>query len=268
MVNPRKLRNHPGRWLIVVDLLMVLALLIAPQFAPYDPVTTNPGNQLAAPSVMHPLGTDVLGRDVLSRTLHGGRNTLLLALLATGIAFAAGLPLGLLAGFSPRWLDRAIAVAVDVLLAVPGLLLALVLLTLFGRGAVALALALGLAQVALVARVVRAAVQIVRVQPYVASSYAQGAGHGHVMRWHILRGAQPTLLAYAAVTFSYMLLNAAALGLLGLGLSPGTPEWGLMLAEGRESFRVAPWVVLAPGSALTLTIIWVNVLAARLNRQP
>ncbi len=249
--------------------LIVSVLLAVPILFPADPMQTDPQNAMQPPTASHPLGTDMLGRDVFSRVLYGGQRTLLITITATIITIGGGAVLGLAAGLSDnRWLDTAATILTNALLALPGLLLALVILTLLGAGALPLALATGLAQVGTYARVTRAAVITIRSMQYVEAAAALGAAPRRILFQHIWPNIQPVLLAYAGVVFSYNLLNGAALSFLGLGGEPGTPDWGVMLAEGRAALRAAPWVGLAPGLAITLTVMAVNRLAREWGQLP
>lgn len=240
---------------------LILITLLAPWLAPADPMQTDPANALQPPSGEHLLGTDSLGRDVLSRTLYGGQRTLLITAAATIISTCLGLPLGLASGLAGGWRDSLLTAITNALLAFPSLLLALVALTLLGVGGGSLAVATGLAQVGAYARVTRSAVVAVRSTQYVEAAYALGAPRRRVLLLHILPNIQPALLAYTGVVFSYNLLNSAALSFLGLGGEPGIPDWGVMLAEGRAALRAAPWISLVPGLAITLTVTAMNHVA-------
>ncbi|MEP7293213.1 MAG: ABC transporter permease [Chloroflexota bacterium] len=245
-------------------LVFVVALLLAPLIAPADPLHTDAAHQFQPPGAAHLLGSDLLGRDVLSRALYGGQHTLLIAALATAIAVVPGVLLGLLGAFG--WASRLTAILINALLAFPGLLLALMILTLAGQGALPLALATGFTQIAPCARVTRAAVLGVRSLGYVEAARSLGAGRGRMIFAHILPNILTTLLAYSAVIFAYAILNSAALSFLGLGGEPAVPDWGVMLSEGRQAFRVAPWIAAVPGVMITLTIMLVNRAADRLSR--
>ena len=225
---------------------------------------TDPAVQLQAPSQTHWWGTDLLGRDVLSRTLYGGRQTLQAAVLATLLASVLGLPLGLMARARNPLLAAAALASINAMLALPGLIVALVVITLLGRGVLPLILALGLSEIAPFAFATRGAVGAIHSEGYIEAAVNLGANERHILVDHVWPNVQPTVIAYAGVVFSYMLLNGAALGFLGLGSELGTPEWGVMLAEGRAAFRVAPWISLAPGLMLSLTIWAVNDLADRI----
>ena len=242
-------------------LLIVLAAALAPVLTAADPMAANPPEANLPPSPAHLLGTDQFGRDVWSRTLWGGQRTLSVALLSTAIAIAPGLLLGLVAGYWGGALDRALMALMDALLAFPGLLLAMALVALTGYGPQQIALAVGVAGAPAYARVARAAVLEARAMPYVEAARAVGARRARVITRHILPNIGGALVAFAAVTFSWSLLNAAALNFLGLGGSISAPDWGIMLADARAAFRVAPWIGAAPGLAITLTVLAANALA-------
>lgn len=236
-------------------------LLVSPLFAPADPLKTQPERQFEPPGVDYLLGSDSLGRDVFSRLLHGGRNTVSVAAIASFVAVAPGILLGILAGVFPGRTDALLKALLDALLAVPGLVLALVVLAVVGRGPLPIALAVGLSQLAPCASVTRAAVIAARSAVFIDASYALGARRSHIIREHIATEIRPVILAYTGVTFSYAILNGAALSFLGLG-TPAVPDWGVMLAEGREALRIAPWISLAPGAAITM-LVWLANRAAQ-----
>lgn len=243
-------------------LLAAIALitLLAPALAPRDPRSAD-SPALLPPSKEHPFGTDTLGRDVFSRTLWGGRQTLGIALLGTGIAVLPGLLVGALAGFFGGWTDRLLTATIDTLLAFPSLLLALTLIALTGSGPAQVALAVGLAGLPAYARVTRAAVIAARGQPYIEAAQAIGARPLRVLLRHALPNTREPLLGFAAVSFSWAVINGAGLVFLGFGGDPATPDWGAMLNEGRAAFRTAPWIALLPGALITLTAYAVHRLA-------
>lgn len=249
-------------WLIL-PLLLALFVLAAPLLAPYDPMLTNVAHALQPPGGVHPLGTDALGRDVLSRVLYGGQRTLLISALAAAIALLPGIALGLLSGSLDTRGDAAIMAIVNAWLAFPGLLLALVIVTVLGAGPLPVALATGAALIPQVARVTRSAALQVRAQPFVGAARAAGAAGWWVASRHLLPNIAPTILAYAGVTFAYAVLNSAALTFLGLAGDIGVPDWGTMLYDARVTFRVAPWASLAPGLAITTMVYTINRAADR-----
>lgn len=245
--------------------LVVGAVLFAPLITEFDPLRSDLLQLLSPPSWTHPLGTDELGRDVLSRLLYGGRTTLAVAIGATFIAVVLGLAFGGLAAASQRWLDQMLTLSINVTLSIPSLITALVILTLLGRGAFSISLATGLAQAAFVAQVTQGTIRQVRQQGYIDGSRALGATRWHILFAHIIPNSRNILLGYGIITFAYSIINSAGLSLLGLGPEPGTPDWGVMLAEGRNTFRIAPWVALAPGLAISMVVMALNRIARRFS---
>jgi len=246
---------------------MALIALLAPLLATHDPRQAEPQMQLQAPSRAHLFGTDLLGRDVYSRVLYGGRRTLGLALLASSVTLLPGLAIGLVAGYFGRWIDSGLMMLVDAVLAFPSLLLALALVALFGGGLEQIALAVGIAGTPAYARVTRAAVLEARTRLYVEAAHAIGARPPGILARHIVPTIAPPLIAFAGVTLSWAILNGAALMFLGYGGDIAAPDWGVMLADGREAFRTAPWIAFAPGAALSLTVFAINLLAGSLDRR-
>lgn len=245
---------------------MILVLTFGASFmAPYDPLATNTEQSLQPPSIQHLLGTDLLGRDVLSRVLFGGYRTLFVSAAATGIALIGGTLLGLLAVMWNKVLDSLVGIMLNSMLAVPGLLLSLVIITLLGRGMWQLALGVGVVQIAPFARIVRSEVLSIRNREYILGAYAIGGTRTWIMVHHILPNALPTLAAYTGVIFSYAIINSAALSFLGVGGDPSMPDWGTILADGRLTFQTAPWVSIAPGTMIVITVFSVNTLVDNLT---
>jgi peptide/nickel transport system permease protein len=253
------LSTEMARSLIALSAIIVM-LFIIPLLWPSDPMLTDLESQAQFPSATHPLGTDLLGRDVLSRTLYGGQRTLASAGLSTLMAIIPGMTIGLLMGWYRGQIDHLIMILINAILAFPGLLFALVIMTLMGQGVLPMILAVGLAQIAPYSLITRTAVISIRSMAYIEVAEALGASRWHIIIQHILPNIAPTLLAYLGVTFAYSILNGTSLSFLGLAGEPGIPDWGGMLAEGRYAFRVAPWVGLVPGIAITITVISVNNL--------
>ncbi len=258
---PKNLKVHPVAPPAALLLLIVLFAALAPVLTAADPMATNSPEANESPSAEHLFGTDQFGRDVWSRTLWGGRRTLAVALLGTAVSLLPGLLIGLVAGYGGGALDRVLMGAVDALLAFPNLLLAMALVALLGYGPYQIALAVGLAGFPACARVTRAAALEARSALYVEAARAVGAKRGRILLRHILPNIAATLLAFGAVSFSWSLLHAAALNFLGLGGAISAPDWGVMLADARQAFRVAPWAGAAPGLAITLTVLAANALA-------
>lgn len=235
-------------------ILLVLALVAGPVFAPYDAQRTAPEMILSGPTARNLLGTDALGRDVLSRLLVGGQRTLLQALAATALAVVSGALAGLLAVAGPMLVSFPVRALSTALLAVPQLVWSLAILALLGAGPGPLVLAVGLPLVALMATVSRAALEQVQSMPFVAGARAIGAGEVRIALRHLLPNAAGVIARYSAVLFAYAVLNAAGLAFLGFS-APGEPEWGAMLAEARLTFRAAPSAALASGAAIT-ALVW------------
>jgi peptide/nickel transport system permease protein len=257
----RRARRQPGIVFgLLVLVVVVLSALLAPWLAPYPPNEISLDEQLQPPSRAHPLGTDFYGRDLLSRLLYGARATLGVALVAVGIAFFVGLVIGLAAGWSRGWGGQGWVALIDLGLAFPALLLALVVVALLGAGLSALALAVGIAGIPAYARVVRSVGLNTRSAVYVEAARAMGAGAGHILRRHLWPNAIEPAMALATADVGRVILYVAALGFLGLGAAPPQAEWGLMLYEGRQYLATAPWASMVPGVAIALTVVAVTLL--------
>jgi peptide/nickel transport system permease protein len=253
-------RNVTALAAVVFLLLLSLAVILAPVLAPVPPMQVDTPDQFAPPGRTHLLGTDFLGRDVLSRLLYGGRLTLGVGLLAAAVAALPGLALGLVAGYYDGWLDDVIARTMDVLLSIPYLLLALTVVALMGQRLEGVALGIGLAGIPGTVRVVRSAVMSLRRRPFVLAARSVGCSETRILLRHILPNVTGTVLVITTLQVGWAILNASALTFLGVGAPPGVPEWGAMLNEGRLYLREAPWVAVASGMMLTLTVLSVNLV--------
>jgi ABC-type dipeptide/oligopeptide/nickel transport system permease subunit len=258
---PRR-RRAPLLALLLLSLGLISAL--APVLAPYDPMAVV-APPLLSPSPAHWLGTDHLGRDVLSRLLFGGRWTLGASLLAAAVSALPGVLLGLIGGYFERPAGVLIGRGVDLLLAFPRLLLALGIVALSGSGLVNVALAAGIAGIPVVVRVLRSAVLTQARQVYIEASRALGMGDAGIIRRHIWPNVAGTALVVITLQMGWAILDVSALSFLGLGPPLGTPEWGTMLNEARISLRDAPWAALAPGIALALSVLSINMLGDALR---
>jgi peptide/nickel transport system permease protein len=249
---------------LVVGGIVVLAAtvlgLLAPVLAPDDPMAQDLKHLEAPPSRQHLLGTDDLGRDVLSRVLYGLRLSLAVGALATAAAVVIGSPLGLLAGYAARWVDAACMRALDAVLAFPGILLALLLVATIGPSLVTLVMALGVSYMPLFARTLRAATLGERTREYVIAAVASGATAPRILRRHILSNVAYVVWVQATLTLGLTILAEATLGYLGLGMPPEVPSLGRMILEGRTILEVAPHVALAPLTAVSFTILGFNLL--------
>ena len=261
MATLRRLARHGGaRFGAAVVVVFAVVALLAPWVAPYDPEAIALGTNLQGPSRVHLFGTDSLGRDVLSRTIWGARISLTIGFVSVGLAMVGGVPLGALSAWRSGWPDRLVMRAVDVLLSFPTILLAIVVITIFGPGLGNAMLAIGVAQVPLYARLTRAAVLRVKTQPFVEAARAAGAGEWRLLLRHALPNCLPPLLVQSTLMFATAILSAAYLGFLGLGAQPPTPEWGTMLAKARDFLRTAPHVSIFPGLTIMLTVLGLNLL--------
>ncbi|MGG5819059.1 ABC transporter permease [Falsiroseomonas sp. HW251] len=252
---PRR-RVPVGLVLAWAVLATVLAWAVAPGlFTAYSPVVGTPGAQLLPPGADHLLGTDGLGRDGFARVVYGARESLLGAALAVGVGLALGTLVGLLAGAAGGLVDAVLMRAVDTALAIPGLLLSLSVIILLGFGTLNAAIAVGLVSVAHFARLARSEVLRVRRADYVEAAFGSGGRFGAVLVRHVLPNALTSVLALAALQFGSAILALSTLGFLGYGAPPPTPEWGLLVAEGRDFLGRAPWLAAAPGLVILLVVV-------------
>lgn len=261
------IRHSTYRFALVLLSLIVLVALFAPLIAPFDPNDGDLARSLAPPSPEHWLGTDQQGRDILSRVIWGGRSTLLSALAVVMFSQLFGVPLGLIAAYFGGVLDTIITRVLDAILAFPPLLLAFVTISVFGRGLENAVLALSITYTPLIARVVRSVVLVERATPYVEAARALGASDARILTTHILRNAVSQILVQSSVDFAYAILDLTALGFLGLGVQPPTPDWGDMLSAGREHLLTNPGEALAAGVAVMLSVIAFNLVGDGLRAQ-
>ncbi|WP_344203677.1 ABC transporter permease [Aeromicrobium alkaliterrae] len=247
-------------------LVAAAAAVAAPDLlAPHDPLGADPLDALSSPSFDHPLGTDQLGRDVLSRLVHGARRSIGLAVLATGLAVTVGTFVGLVAGMSPRVVDEAVSRLLDVVASFPTLLLALTLIAFVGPGSGSVVVALGSATVPHYARVVRARTQVVRRSEHVAQARTLGLSSTVLVRRHVLPQVLAPVVVLATLGVGGAVLAIAGLSFVGMGVPPPAPEWGSMLAEGRNTLAHAWWISVFPGIALVALVITVSALGQRLQ---
>lgn len=260
----RSIRRSAGLWLTVLPLLIVLGWAFLPGlFSAFDPISGIPKQKFQPPSTGHWFGTDHLGRDVYARVVHGTSQTLLTAGLAVLIGFVVGTALGLFAATAGRAADAGTMRLVDVLLAVPGFLISLIIVTAFAPGPISLGVGVGIASIASFARVVRSEVLRVRNLDYVEAAFLNGGSYWSVVWKHVLPNSCGPVLALLAVDLGAAILAISGLGFLGFGAPPPTPEWGLLISEGRQYLAGAWWMTSLPGLVIVLTV----VLLAGLGRQ-
>ncbi|MBN8206893.1 ABC transporter permease [Microbacterium esteraromaticum] len=266
---PRRRRRVPSPTLVLAIAVVSIAVLwaIVPGvFAPGDPLSGVPAQKLLPPSAEHWFGTDILGRDLYGRVVHGAVQSLSGALIAVTVGLTLGGIIGLLAGTIGGLLDDILMRIVDVLLAIPGLLLSLSVIILLGFGTVNAALAVGLGSVAVFARLMRSEVVRVRRTDYVEAALGSGATLLTVLRRHVLPNSLTPVLALAALQFGTAILAIATLGFLGYGAPPPTPEWGLLIAEGRNYVATSWWLTALPGLVVVAVVLSANRISHGLGR--
>ncbi|TRD23300.1 ABC transporter permease subunit [Palleronia caenipelagi] len=249
-----------------VFIAFLLVAIFAPLLAPYDPTqqfreaTLQPPVWQDGGTWQFILGTDAVGRDMLSRLIHGARYSFFVGIVVVVLAATGGIILGLVAGFAPKWLDTLIMRLMDIVLAFPSLLLALVLVAILGPSLLNAMIAIAIVLQPHYVRLTRASVMSERSKDYVIASRVAGAGRLRQMFITVLPNCLAPIIVQAALSFSSAILDAAALGFLGMGAQPPTPEWGTMLADAREFVLRAWWVVTLPGIAILITVLAINLM--------
>ncbi|MGF9564831.1 ABC transporter permease [Neorhizobium sp. JUb45] len=251
-------------WLVIATVL--LWTLVPGLFTAYDPLQGVPGGQLKAPSAAHLLGTDSLGRDLFSRIVHGAVHSLSGAIAAVGVGLVVGTGLGLFAGSVRGRVDEIIMRFVDVLLSIPTLLLSLSIIILLGFGTINAAIAVGATAIAGFARLMRSEVVRVRNAEFVEAAFGSGGTFGKVLWRHILPNSLTSVVAYTAVQFGWAILQISTLGFLGYGAPPPTPEWGLLIAEGRNYLATAWWLTAAPGLVVVAVVLSANRISQSIGK--
>jgi dipeptide transport system permease protein len=258
--------NRAALGALVVVILLFLTAALADIVAPQSPILTHSDAFLRPPfwedggGFAYPLGTDAIGRDILSRIIYGSRLSLLIGTLAVSIALISGVALGLVAGFFRGVIEIAIMRLMDIMLTLPSLLLAMVVVAILGPGLINAMFAVALVTLPSYVRITRAAVMVERARDYVTASQTAGASTLRLMLSTVLPNCMAPLIVQASLGFSAAILDAAALGFLGLGAQPPLPEWGTMLADSREFVLRAWWVVTFPGLAILVTVLAFNLL--------
>ena len=259
---------RPGLILAIVFVGLLLVAAIAPGLlVSGDPLEANARFAFHAPSFAHWLGTDENGRDVLTRLIYGVRPSLLMGICATAIGLTGGVVLGLTAGLGHRLADGLVMRFIDVLLAFPDLLLALVIIAFWGQGMINAIVAVGVAGIPRYARMVRVQTHVVRIAPYVEAARTLGIGGPALVFRHVLPNAIKPILILATISMGGQITAGASLSFLGLGAPPPSPEWGAMLSVGRDFLANAWWLTAAPGIAITLTVLSITALGRELLRR-
>ncbi len=255
-------KNNAARAGMVIAIVFILAALLAPVVAPYDPsVDQDLANRLKPPTAAHIFGTDDLGRDVFIRVLHGAQISLRVGIVAVAIAMIIGTFLGIIAGYASGALDSVTMRLMDIMLAFPSTLLAIAIVAMRGPGIFNTMLAVGIVRIPIYARIARASVLSVKSVDYVEAARSVGVPVPRLLARHLVPNSISPIIVQATLGIATALLDAAALGFLGLGAQPPAPEWGAMLSQGyQQLFNNAPWVVFFPGIAIMLTVLGFNLL--------
>jgi peptide/nickel transport system permease protein len=245
---------------LIILATLVLMAIAAPLLTAYDPVSQELGRALERPSVAHPFGTDHLGRDILSRILHGARISLFIGVMGVALGLIVGVPLGLVSGYFGGWVDIIVQRIADVMLAFPAILLALSLVAVLGVGLQNVIIAVGISVVPIFMRLARGSVLSIREQTYVEAARALGGTDLRIIRSHVLPNSLAPLIVQATLSVGITILIAAGLGFLGLGVQPPTPEWGSMLGEGRQYIFNASYMATFPGVAIAISVLAFNLV--------
>lgn len=268
-------RSPTGVLGLAIIVLFVVVSIAAPLLRPLDPLKINlrersipptwtlSGAELEARDLQrftYPFGTDQQGRDLLVRVLYGGRISLRVGLAAVAFAFSIGTALGLAAGFFGGWIDTLAVWLVDILLAFPGILLAIAIVAALGPSLTNSLIAIGITQIPIYIRIARAVTLSIRESEYVQGALALGARPPRIVAAHVLPNGLSPLMVQLTLSIGVAILDVAALGFLGLGARPPTPEWGAMISDGFQRFRVAPWLSIFPGFAIFLSVVGFNLL--------
>nr|PZN52120.1 MAG: ABC transporter permease [Chloroflexota bacterium] len=251
---------------LCIVILFLFVAVFGPAIAPYRYDTIIRGAARQPPSAEHLFGTDRLGRDVFSRVVWGARDIIFLPAVTTALSVIFGTCIGLLIGYYGGWLDEIVSRALDSLLAIPALVLALVMLGTIGPSPFGIIVVIVMLYTPIVARVVRSATLNIRSQGFVEAARLRGESTLYILFQEILPGVLPALTVEAALRFSYAIFLTASLGFLGLGVQPPSPDWGRMVNEARDSVSQTPWALWAPAGAIAILIIGVNLLSDGLRR--
>lgn len=243
----------------VIIILLILVAILAPLVAPYNPISQN-APRFVPPGATHWLGTDSLGRDIASRVIHGTRVSLYVGLLSVGIALVLGTTIGVVAGYFGKHVDNLLMRLIDMMLAFPGLVLAMLIAGLLGPNLTNAMIAVGLILTPTFARVARGALLTIFSEPYIEAARATGGADFYIIRRHVLPNMLVPLIVLVTISLSIAILAESSLSFLGLGIQPPAPSWGGMLSQGRPFMEVAPWVAIFPGLAIMLAVLGFNFL--------
>ena len=252
-------RNPIGLMGLIIVLLVVVVALIAPLISPYSP-TTQLGRRLLLPNNRFFFGTDEFGRDILSRIIYGTRISLYVGAISVGLALLIGGLIGLVSGYFGGLLDNVLMRLVDIVFAIPSLILAIAIAGLLGPSLRNAMIAIGIVYAPTYARLVRAAVLSIKNLPYIEAATLIGGTTWHTITRHLIPNIMPPLIVQTSLLLSTAILSEASLSFLGLGTQPPDPSWGTMLGSGRKFMELSPWVAIAPGIAIVITVLGFNFL--------
>lgn len=261
MTAARRLFRHRSAFIGLLLVSIYLgAALFADIVAPYSPIEQHPVDMLQPPNANYLLGTDQFGRDILSRLIHGARNSLRISILSVALACSLGTVLGMIAGYAGGLSDNIIMRVMDLFFAFPAILLALAVVTALGPGPANTSLAIAIVYTPIFARVARGPVLATTEMEFVEAARSIGSGHVRILRRHVLPNITAPILVQVTLALSWAMLTAAGLSFLGLGTIPPAPSWGAMLAESRTLMELAPWTAVFPGIAIMLGVLGFNLL--------
>ena len=240
---------------------ILLMSILAPWLAPYDPLKIDMKNALLPPSKLHLLGTDNIGRDILSRVIYGGRQSIVLAAIATSMSMALGCIIGMIAGYFGSWVDVAITSISNLFQGLPGMTMMIAIAGLMGSGVTSMMLALVITSWVGFSRIVRGEVMKIKKEYFIEGLRSFGVGHMRILFYHVMPNLISSIVIIFATRIASSILSVASLSFLGLGLEPPTPDWGVMISDARMYYRTSPMLVIAPGVCIVLFSLCVNIIA-------
>jgi peptide/nickel transport system permease protein len=244
----------------VIILLLLLTAIFAPLLAPYDPYEIDMAHAMQKPGSQHWLGTDEIGRDVLSRLIYGSRTSLLIGVVAVGVAASFGVSLGLISGYFGGWVDAIVMRIIDALMAIPGLVLALVFAAILGGGLYNIMIAIGVAMVPVYCRLMRGQVFAVKNADFILASHSQGCNDFRIMLRHVLPNCLPPLIVLVTLQLGTAILTESGLSFIGIGISPPGAAWGSMVNEGYTFLQRNPVLSIAPGVSIMVVVLAFNLV--------
>ena len=240
---------------------ILLMSILAPWLAPYDPLKIDMKNALLPPSKLHLLGTDNIGRDILSRVIYGGRQSIVLAAIATSMSMALGCIIGMIAGYFGSWVDVAITSISNIFQGLPGMTMMIAIAGLMGSGVTSMMLALVITSWVGFSRIVRGEVMKIKKEYFIEGLRSFGVGHMRILFYHVMPNLISSIVIIFATRIASSILSVASLSFLGLGLEPPTPDWGVMISDARMYYRTSTMLVIAPGVCIVLFSLCVNIIA-------